>query len=237
MWNGYRTLRAALQTAGRDGSFPRTILVTSANQGDAKTMTAVNLAIALAAQELRVILVDADLHRPMIAAVFHVIGHSEGAVRMVEGRLAVDSALVQAPGHPRLSILPAHPSYNSQIFFDLRRVQDLVDQLAARADVVVFDSPPLVEIAETVELAAAVDSVLVSVRLGHTRRDSLSLLREMVSRRGGSLAGFVVTTRKAAREGSAGDYGHVVSELPSLPGAERPKATISPATKPARGAS
>jgi Mrp family chromosome partitioning ATPase/capsular polysaccharide biosynthesis protein len=238
MWNGYRTLRAALQTAGRDRSFPRTILVTSANQGDAKTMTAVNLAIALAStQNLKVILVDADLHRPMIATVFHVIGQSDGGGRVVKGSLSVDSALVEAPAHPRLSILPAHPAYNSQTFFESRRVHDLVDQLAARADVVVFDSPPLVEIPETVELAAAVDAVLVSVRLGHTRRDSLNLLREMLSRRGVSPVGFVVTTRKAAREASSSDYGYASSETPSLPGAEKPKAAVAPTNGHAGGAS
>ena len=63
-WKGDWISRVVLATAGPDGGFPKTILVTSADPGDGKTMTAVNLAITLAAADMRVILVDADLHRP-----------------------------------------------------------------------------------------------------------------------------------------------------------------------------
>jgi Mrp family chromosome partitioning ATPase/capsular polysaccharide biosynthesis protein len=225
VWKGYRTLRAVLRTSGPDHSFPRSILVTGANQGDGKTMTAVNLAITLAsAHNLRVILVDTDLHRPMIAAMFHVIGQGDGVNGVLAGGVPVDSALVQIPAHPRLRLLPARPEHTGQALFDSRRVQSLVDQLVERADVVVFDSAPLVEVAETLELAAAVDAVLVSVRLRHTKRESLDLLREMLARRGVSPAGFVVTTRTPAREGAADYTGYVVPDLPSLQGADRPTA-------------
>ena len=214
IWKEYRTLRAAMRTVGPDKSFPRSILVTAANQGDGKTMTALNLAITLAsADNLRVILVDADLHRPMVATVLQGIGQSNGVSDVLRGHVRLDSALVQAPAYPRLSVLPGHPEHTAQLLFDSRRVQSLVDQLTDKADVVIFDSAPLVEVAETLELAAAVDAVLVAVRLAHTRRDSLNLLREMLARRGVSPAGFVVTTRKAAREGYLSENGYL-GEVP-----------------------
>jgi len=230
MWKEYRTLRAALGSAGKDRSLPRSILVTGANTGDGKTMTAVNLAITLAsAHNLRVILVDADLQRPMIAAVFRIGGQTDGLNAVLSGRVPVDAALVPAPAHPRLSLLTAQPEHRAHMLFDSGRVQRLVDQLTQRADVVVFDSAPVVEVAEGLELAAAVEAVVVSVRLAHTQRESLELLREMLARRGIVPAGFVVTTRKSARSGAAGVYhDHAVPDLPPPPRAKRSPTSTPP---------
>ena len=73
-WEAYRTLRASLATAGRNGGFPRTILVWSSIPGEGKTLTSVNLAITMALSGVRVVLVDADLRRPMIATAFESAG-------------------------------------------------------------------------------------------------------------------------------------------------------------------
>ena len=80
-------------------------------------------------------------------------------------------------------------------------------RLSDRADVIVIDSPPLPEVAEALELAAAAEVVLLAVRLGHTNRDRLNQLREMLARRGVSPVGIVVTTRRSAHAESPYDYG------------------------------
>lgn len=211
-WKGYRTLRAVLATAGPTGGFPSTILVTSASPGDGKTMTAVNLAITLAASDMRVILVDADLHRPMVSTIFHVATRGDGLTSVMTRRASVDSALVPAPSNPRLSLLLARREHVSKVgLFDATRVQSLLNRLREKADVIVIDSPPLPEVAEALELAAAVDAVLLAVRLGHTNRDRLNQLREMLARRGVSPVGLVVTTRRSAQAESPYDYGGEVN--------------------------
>jgi len=95
----------------------------------------------------------------------------------------------------------------------------LLDALRPRADVVVIDSPPIPEVAEAIELAVAVDAVLICVRLGNTRRDKLNQLRELFVWRGIAPVGFVVTNDSlpVRQENEYGyGYGHA-NQLEPMP--------------------
>ena len=87
------------------------------------------------------------------------------------------------------------------------RIEAVLDQLHEYADVIVVDSPPLTEVADALTLADGVDTVLVTVRLGRSRRDKLDELRRSLAQRGVSPAGFVVTARRLARHTPYG-YGY-----------------------------
>jgi Mrp family chromosome partitioning ATPase len=105
---------------------------------------------------------------------------------------------VPSPTHgDRLKLLLASPeqAYLTRTL-DTEKAHAIVAQLKEHADVIVIDSPPLPEVAESVALADAADVVLIAVRLGHTRRDRLDELRRMLALRGISPLGFVVTTRE-----------------------------------------
>ncbi len=196
VWRGYRTLRAVLANAGIEGGFPRSILVTSASPGDGKTLTAVNVALALAAADLRVTLVDADFYRPMIGTIFNVTARRDGFVRLLENPDAARNGAVPAPTHPRLKLLLASREQVHRLqLFSTRRVEQVLDRLGQESDVVVIDSPPLPEVAETLGLAEAVEAVVVCVRIGHTRRDRLGDLRDLLARRGVTPLGFFVSSR------------------------------------------
>lgn len=205
-WKGYRTLRAVLTTLGPDGGYPRTILLTSASPGDGKTTTAVNLAITLASSDLRVVLLDGDTHRPMVGNIFNVAMNRDGLTRVLSGRATVSSVLVPAPAHPHLKLLLTTSSSGSDLHASSDRLRHVLDELGAYADVIVIDAPPVPEVAEVLSMAAVADCVLVSVRLGHTRRDKLGELRDMLSQRGIEPAGFVVTTREKLQRESEYDY-------------------------------
>ncbi len=194
----YRVLRANLATAGDGMEPPRTILVTSASPGEGKTLTAVNLAVTMAAAGSRVVLVDADLYRPMVATILGVTGRRDGFARLLTRRIKVDTALVTAPSYgSRLRLLLASPEQAPLMrTLDPAAIERMLDVLRTEADVVIFDSPPLPEVAEGLDLAAAVDAVLLAVRLGHTRRDRLGELRRMLALRGVTPLGFVVTMRR-----------------------------------------
>jgi tyrosine-protein kinase len=228
VWKGYRVLRSVLGSLGPDGGQPRSILVTSASPGDAKTTTAVNLAITLAASNMRVVLVDGDLHRPMISTVFNVPTGRDGLSRVLANRVAPEAALVPAPSHPRLQLLLSNPEEYAQLGLRSERFRRLIDELTAIADVVVVDSPPVPEVAEVLEMVSAVDAVVVCVRLGHTRRDKLAELREMLGRRGVSPVGFVVTTRERVRRETDYDYtSDLTTHAPNVSVVEDPERTRS----------
>ena len=207
-WSGYRTSAAMLARAGEDGGYPKSILVTSAGSAEGKTMTAANLAIALSAANLEVILVDADLHRPMVATLFRVPPTRNDLSRVLAGDASLESVLSPAPDYATLRLLPSHARPISDFhLMDGGRLEALIAELEKICDVVVFDSPPLVDVAEALVLADAVDTVVVSVRMGRTRRDLLARLRELLARRGVTPFGYIVTTRKRTTA-APGSYGY-----------------------------
>jgi len=219
-WEAYRTLRMNLAAAKPGGEAPRTILVTSAQSRDGKTITAVNLATSLAKSGLKVILVDCDYRRPTLGAILGVSPSSD-APSFLEDPSGLPSLLVSSADVEGLSILPASPASPENALLvdriDGARVRHFFDALSELADVVIIDSAPATEVADTLPLAAAADAVLLAVRLGHTRRDRLGELRWMLAQHGVSPSGFVMAARRV------GDV--------------RPSHYTSPARKPSRRSS
>lgn len=217
-WKTYRTLRAVLATAGVGGDrLPSSILVTSGGPSDGKTLTAVNLAIALAASGLRVTLVDGDIPRPMIATMFSVTGRSDGLVRLLKEPEGEQDFLVPAPHHERINLLLSNPDQINQLhLFEPQRIGRMLARLQEDSDVVVIDSPPLPEVAEALSLADASEAVMICVRIGHTRRDKLAELRDLLARRGVTPIGFFVTSRRRSLRREQ-RYGYPV-DLPTIPG-------------------
>jgi Mrp family chromosome partitioning ATPase/capsular polysaccharide biosynthesis protein len=196
-WEAYRTLRMNLAAARPSDQAPRTILVTSAQPRDGKTITAVNLATSLARSGLNVVLVDGDYRRPMLGAILGVAPSSE-APSFLEDPARLPSLLVPIPEVEGLSLLPASPA-NALLVdrIDSARVRRFFDALSEVADVVIVDSAPPTEVADTLPLADEADAVVIAVRLGHTRRDRLVELRWALAQHGVAPAGFVMTARRA----------------------------------------
>jgi Mrp family chromosome partitioning ATPase len=230
-WKSYRRLRAVLATAGMGGDrLPSSILVTSGGSSDGKTLTAVNLAVALSASGLRVTLVDGDIPRPNVATIFNVTVRRDGLVRLLNEPDGEQNFLVPAPGRERLNLLLANPDQINQLhLYDPQRIGRMLARLKAESDVVVIDSPPLPEVAEALAFADVSEAVIICVRIGHTRRDKLAELRDLLGRRGVTPIGFFVTSRRRPLRREA-QYGYPV-DLPAmtagdeLPSRRRPVAS------------
>jgi capsular exopolysaccharide synthesis family protein len=197
----FRVLRATVATAGPDGSLPRSILIASASPGEAKSLTAVNLAVVLATAGARVILVDADLHRPMVSTLMHVPPRPEGLIEFAENGLSPSKVLTAAPGYgENLRLLLARPHSSSRLeVIRPDRMRRALEALQNNADVVVVDSPPLSAVADALTFSEAVDAVIMSVFLGRTRRDKLNDAMRMLSHVGANVLGFVVVDRTRSR--------------------------------------
>jgi receptor protein-tyrosine kinase len=102
--------------------------------------------------------------------------------------------------------------------FETQRVRKLLDRLATESDVVIIDTPPLPEVAEAVALADASEAVIVCVRIGHTRRDKLAELRELLGQRGVIPLGFFVTSRRGTGRRDKQGYQGYPGDLPVIPG-------------------
>jgi Mrp family chromosome partitioning ATPase/capsular polysaccharide biosynthesis protein len=207
----YRTLRVSISGLGPNSTTPQSILIVSAMPGDGKTMTAVNLALSMANVGMRVILIDADLRRPMVGTMLRASSPRGGFADMLLDRAIPPEVLVHAPGKPeslRLLLSTPEPFHVDSLVPDAAR--RVLEQLRPLADVIIIDSPALAEVSDALALADVADSTVVAVRLGRTRRDKLHELRRVLAQRGVQPAGLVVTTRD--RPQMYGYYG-VESEL------------------------
>jgi capsular exopolysaccharide synthesis family protein len=188
----YRELRTSLLLSS-PGRPPRRIMVTSALPEEGKSATAVNLAIVLAQMGRRVLLVDADLRRPRLHRVFGV-DNARGLSTALSGLEESPRSLVVETPIEGLDLLPSGPVppnpselLNSALFSEMAS-----RFLEARYDHVVFDSPPVLSVADPTILGSTVDASLIVARAGRTPRESLRQAVEKFSQAGIRLVGVIV---------------------------------------------
>jgi len=200
----------------------RTIMVTSARRGEGKSTTVANLAVAFARTGRRVALVDLDLRRPTIASFFGLNGQA-GLTQVVLGHALLDEvvAKVQVVGGTErelrggngsvpamLDVLPSGPlPPNPPEFLSQAGLSDVLAQVTERADLVLVDATPLLDLSDAMALAARVDAVVVITRMDNLRRSVLDEMSRVLSGVPVVKLGFVLTGAKT--DGGYGyDYGY-----------------------------
>lgn len=164
----FRILRTNLWFSGVDRPL-KTIQITSAGPSEGKTIIAANLAVAIAQAGQQVLLVDADLRRPRIHKLFDI--HTEAGFPQALMDSALDGRLVNVERVDGLKLLPAGPlPPNPAEMLASRRMGDLLSELTRQWDVVLFDSSPVLPVADASVLASRVDGVVLVVDAGRTRR-------------------------------------------------------------------
>jgi capsular exopolysaccharide synthesis family protein len=127
--------------------------------------------VALAQAGRSIIVVDTDLHRPRQHRLFGVPNGAGVTTALLQGQPSLDGLLQQGP-LPNLRILTSGPlPPNAAELLGSEPMHKLLAMLAQEADVVVFDSPPMVALSDTAVLATQVDGVLLVLDSGSTRRD------------------------------------------------------------------
>jgi Mrp family chromosome partitioning ATPase len=175
-----------------------TLAIVGAAEGAGKTLTAINLAIAIAAETSRTALVvDLDLRRPSIHRYFGFVPVNGVEECLLDG-VPAQAAMVKVQGYDRLALLPARQlvAKSSELLAD-QATGDLVRELQQRYlnRIVIFDLPPALQADDALAFSRHVQAGLLVVREGHTQRDdvarSLELLHELK---------FVGTVLNAARD-------------------------------------
>ncbi|GAB4489870.1 MAG: exopolysaccharide regulatory tyrosine autokinase VpsO [Thermodesulfovibrionales bacterium] len=166
----YRIIRTniLLSTADRP---PKHILVTSTTPEEGKTTTAVNLACILAQSAQRVLLIDADLRRPRIRQIF-AIAENSGLSTYLAG--ASSLKFFSPADVPNLQVMPSGPiPPNPSELIESRRMQDLLAELEEKFDFIVWDSPPLFTVSESLTLGKLLSGTVIVTRAGKTTYDEL----------------------------------------------------------------
>jgi non-specific protein-tyrosine kinase len=199
----YRALRINLEFASVDETV-RTLLVTSSGPGEDKSLAVANLAVAMADGDRAVILVDADLRRPMQHELFG-LPNKRGLSDMFRDETAFNDPPLQSIPDSTLKVLTSGPlpPIPSQLLA-ARKMDEVIARLAERADVVLFDAPPVVAVTDASLLASKVDGVLLVVKAGNTRRDHVRAAKDRLEKVNAHLIGAVLLN--ATFDASMGQY-------------------------------
>jgi Mrp family chromosome partitioning ATPase/capsular polysaccharide biosynthesis protein len=214
----FRTLRSTLQYFNVDGNL-RKILVTSGLPQEGKTVTTVNLAISLAMSGKRVIVLEADLRRPMVHE-YLGLANEVGLSTVLAGNSSVPAAIQlvsmdsfipararkgengPAPALLRKNLycitsgpLPPNPAELLQS----TRMIDIICELEQLADYVLVDTPPVLPVSDAVALAPNMDAVIIATRLHSTTRDELTQVHGLLQRAGAHVIGVVAGGVKVRR--------------------------------------
>ena len=186
----YRTLRTNIQFSSLDKPL-RTVLATSTSPDEGKSTTIANLAVTIAQAEQRVVLVDCDLRRPTLHALFG-LPNEEGLTSLMlqeGGRIPVQKT--EVPGLLVLTSGPLPP--RPADILGSRRMEAVIAQLREHADIVLFDTPPVNAVTDAAVLATKVDGVLLVFRAGATKRDRAREARRLLDKVNANIVGVVLT--------------------------------------------
>jgi capsular exopolysaccharide synthesis family protein len=194
----YRALRTnvAFATNGAKRQL-RTLVVTSPEPEDGKTTTALNLAVTLADQGLKTILVAADQRRPVLHKVLHT-ERAPGLSDLLSGTTSLEQAIRYIPltdlAGGTLAFIPAgrHVSNPAELLGSLA-MKSLLETLSERFDSVILDTPPLCVVTDAAVLGTLTDGVLVVARMGSTHSETLQQSVEEIRGLGAHVVGTVLT--------------------------------------------
>ncbi len=198
MSEAFRRLRTNIRFASVDRPI-KTLLITSADAVEGKSLTASNLAVSMAQAGLKVIIVDADLRRPRMHEIFGLRPQDGLTGALLDGSPDGRLQPVQQEG---LKVLPAGElPPNPAELLGSRRMRELLDLLSQQADVVLLDSPPLLPVTDAAVLAREVDGVLLLVDSGNTRRGAARQAIESLRQVGANVIGVVLNKVANGRDG------------------------------------
>jgi capsular exopolysaccharide synthesis family protein len=192
----FRTLRTNLmflEGAGR----PRTIAIVSPNPGAGKSFSAVHLAESAVAVDATVVLIDADLRRPVLHSRLRC-DREPGLSNALRGS-DLQSTLHRVDGIPNLKLIPSGSAVNDTVgVLGGRAFRHVLDSLDS-AELVVVDTPPGAVYADALAVAAQCDATLLVLDARSTRRRAARTLIDSLERTGATLIGVVVNNAQVNR--------------------------------------
>jgi non-specific protein-tyrosine kinase len=201
----YRTLRTNIEFASVDAPI-RTLLVTSAMPGEGKTITASNLAVVFAQAGRRVLLVDADLRKPGIHAVFD-LPNTNGLTTLLRNEQVSLDAIAQVTEHDNLRVLTTGPlPPNPAELLGSQRMRAILERLEVGSDLIILDSPPLGAVTDSAILSSFLDGTLLIIDADHSRRRSVRQAREALARADAKVLGAVLNRIPAPARSDYADY-------------------------------
>lgn len=210
----YKAIRTAILLSSPDGS-PEIILVSSMNQGAGKTVSSLNLAIALAQSEKKVLLVDADMRRSRVHKIFDIDNES-GLSTYLSGQS--DIITIPSGDLQFLDIAPAGPvPPNPSELLSFARLSKFIQTVKQRYDFIIIDSPPLLNVSDAHLISKVAEQTILVARSGVSTYESVARAFNMLKNINSSVLGLVINAVDVKKENYYysryyGSYGYYKNE-------------------------
>ncbi|WP_336788250.1 CpsD/CapB family tyrosine-protein kinase [Paenibacillus sp. MMO-177] len=164
----YRTLRTNIQYSSVDSRI-QLLMVTSAQTGEGKSTVISNLAVAYAMEGKRVLLIDADLRKPSVHRIFSQTNR-QGLTDLLTGMSTLDE-VVKDSGVVNLSLITSGPTPpNPAELLGTSRMKGLIQELKESYDLILFDTPPVLAVTDSLIISSLCDGALLVVHAGKVKK-------------------------------------------------------------------
>jgi capsular exopolysaccharide synthesis family protein len=186
----YRALRTGLLFSKKIGPI-RSLVISSVFPGEGKSFTAANLAITLAQQKSKTLLIDADLRRGVLHNNFNS-PKKPGLTNYLTGVVPMESILNETYV-PNLSLITCGSLIpNPSELLGSVKMKRFIEGITKRFDFTVFDTPPLIAATDAVVLGTMVDGVAIVIRAGKTRREEVQRKIELFNNVQAKIIGIIL---------------------------------------------
>ena len=205
--DAFRSLRTSIDL-GEDGARQRFIMVTSSMPREGKTFASLCLALLFAKQYPRVLLIDADVHRPNMFRTIGVDG-DRGLVQVLTGEARADE-VIQRGVAGDVDFLPAGATANPAEVIKADPMKALLEQLSGHYDRIIIDSPPVLAVTDTRVLAKLADRIIFLIKWNSTPRDAVANGMKMLIESGCPVFGAALSQVNQKKYDGYGyaDYGY-----------------------------
>ncbi|TKH02926.1 CpsD/CapB family tyrosine-protein kinase [Peribacillus simplex] len=191
----YRLIRTNIQFSSVDKEI-KTIVVTSAEPNDGKSTTAANLAIVLAQEEKKVLIVDADLRKPSVHYAFN-LSNIHGLTSVLTKKMDLKKAILKT-NVSNLDILTSGPiPPNPSELLNSKAIETAIKELKGIYDYIIFDTPPVLVVTDSQIVANKCDGVIMVVASGKTNKQSAVKAKELLEKTNTALLGVVLNGIKS----------------------------------------
>lgn len=194
----YRSLRTNINFIASTEEV-KSIVVTSAVPKESKSNVAVNIAISLATEGKKVILVDCDLRKPVIHQYLKMGRHREGLTEVLAGKAELEDCISKFKD-VRISVLPAGAvPPNPAELLSQKRMKALIKALEDNFDYVIIDAPPVSVVTDAAIISSYVDGAILVVRSKFASIEAVQLAKKRLEDVNAKILGVIVTRYDAKK--------------------------------------
>lgn len=197
----FRTLRTNLKFAGSSDHPIQSILVSSSIPSEGKSILLSNLALTMAQNGEKVMICDCDLRRPVINKIF-MEKNRQGLTNVLIGDKRISEVINNNSFHPNLSYISSGPiPPNPYELLGSQKMSEIIKELKDIAEIVLFDSPPIIGFADGLLLANQVDGVLLVVEAKKVHREAVKQAKILLEKSKAKILGIVLNKIDLKRDG------------------------------------